>query len=58
MSLDLVIALAGVVVTILVVAGMVLLTPRGIDPAPRRVSPDAADDPTWRAPAHEQGNPA
>ena len=39
MSLDLVIALAGVIVTILVVAGMVLLTPRGVDPAPRRVSP-------------------
>ena len=31
MSLDLVIGLVGVIVTILVVVGMILITPRGVD---------------------------
>jgi hypothetical protein len=31
MSLDVVIGLVGVIVTILVVVGMILITPRGID---------------------------
>ena len=35
MSLDVVIGIAGVVVTVLVVAGMILITPRGAVPARR-----------------------
>ena len=31
MSLDVVIGLVGVIVTILVVVGMILITPRGVD---------------------------
>jgi hypothetical protein len=57
MSLDLLIALAGVLVTILVVVGMVLITPRGVDRAPRRVPPDAVDDPKRPAPAEEPALP-
>ena len=56
-GLDLVVALAGVAVTVLVVAGMILLTPRGIqapddEADPERASPSLArahDEPA-RAP--------
>jgi hypothetical protein len=43
MSLDLAIGMAGVIVTILVVVGMILITPRGVEPSHRR--PDSLDDP-------------
>jgi len=43
MSLDVVIGLVGVIVTILVVVGMILITPRGVDssqlPATRPAAP-------------------
>jgi uncharacterized iron-regulated membrane protein len=46
MSLDVFIGIAGVVVTVLVVAGMILITPRGAVPARRANDeprlPDAA----------------
>jgi hypothetical protein len=42
MSLDLAIGLAGVIVTILVVVGMILITPRGVEPSRRR--PDSLGD--------------
>ncbi len=49
MSLDLVIGLVGVVVTILVVLGMILITPQGVEPSHRRAP--AADDAASRTPA-------
>jgi len=56
MSLDVVIGLVGVIVTVLVVAGMILITPRGVDPshlpAQRPGSNDAvASTPTPTQPA-------
>ena len=42
MSLDVVIGLVGVIVTVLVVVGMILITPRGVDPSiSRRSRPTA-----------------
>ena len=44
MSLDVVIGLVGVIVTVLVVAGMILITPRGVDPSRLPAeSPDSND---------------
>jgi uncharacterized iron-regulated membrane protein len=40
MSLDVVIGLVGVIVTVLVVVGMILITPRGVDSS-RRSRPAA-----------------
>ena len=42
MSLDLLIGLAGVLVTLLVVAGMILITPHGVTTRPRP-APGAED---------------
>ena len=42
MSLDLLLAVAGVLVTVMVVAGMILITPSGVERAPAHV---AQDDP-------------
>ena len=42
MSLDVVIGLVGVIVTILVVVGMILITPRGVDASHSRRSRPAA----------------
>jgi uncharacterized iron-regulated membrane protein len=53
MSLDLLIATVGVIVTILVVTGMVLLTPRGVETARRPRGSVASDDPAEPAPAGE-----
>jgi hypothetical protein len=53
MSLDLVIAVAGVIVTILVVIGMVLITPRGAEPARPSGGSAAHDDPAEPARAGE-----
>jgi hypothetical protein len=44
MSLDQLIALVGVAVTILVVLGMVLLTPRGTERSSRATGPVQPDD--------------
>jgi hypothetical protein len=44
MSLDLLIALVGVAVTILVVLGMILLTPRGTERSSRATGPVQRDD--------------
>ena len=40
MSLDVLIAVAGILMTVLVVVGMVLITPRGTEAAPRREVPE------------------
>jgi hypothetical protein len=53
MSIDLLIAIVGVLVTILVVAGMVLLTPRGVETARRPRGDVGIDDPAEPAPADE-----
>ena len=53
MSLDLVIATVGVIVTILVVTGMVLLTPQGVETARRPRGSVASDDPAEPASAGE-----
>jgi hypothetical protein len=44
MSLDVVIGLVGVIVTILVVVGMILITPRGVDTSHLRAQPPAGND--------------
>jgi hypothetical protein len=44
MSLDVVIGLAGVIVTVLVVAGMILITPRGVDPSHLPAEPRDSND--------------
>ena len=53
MSLDLVIATVGVIVTILVVIGMVLITPRGVETARRPRRSVASDDPAEPVPGGE-----
>jgi hypothetical protein len=54
MSLDVVIGVVGVIVTILVVVGMMLITPRGVETShlPSRSAADtpAGDDPHVRRP--------
>jgi hypothetical protein len=52
-GLDLVVALAGVAVTVLVVAGMILLTPRGIQAPDDETDPDRASP----SPARAHGEP-
>jgi hypothetical protein len=44
MSLDVVIGLVGVIVTILVVVGMVLITPRGVDSSQLPAEPPGSND--------------
>ena len=44
MSLDVVIGLVGVIVTILVVVGMILITPRGVDSSQLPAEPPASTD--------------
>ena len=44
MSLDVVIGLVGVVVTVLVVAGMILITPRGVDTSHLPAQPPGGND--------------
>jgi hypothetical protein len=45
MSLDVAIGLIGVIVTALVVIGMILITPRGVDePHPAAAAPSARND--------------
>ena len=44
MSLDVVIGLVGVVVTVLVVAGMILITPRGVDTSHLPAEPPGSPD--------------
>ena len=44
MSLDVVIGLVGVIVTVLVVAGMILITPRGVDPSHVAAVPPGSND--------------
>jgi uncharacterized iron-regulated membrane protein len=44
MSLDVVIGLVGVIVTILVVVGMVLITPRGVDSSHFATEPPGSND--------------
>jgi uncharacterized iron-regulated membrane protein len=44
MSLDVVIGLVGVIVTILVVVGMILITPRGVDSSQLPVEPPGTND--------------
>jgi hypothetical protein len=44
MSLDVVIGLVGVIVTILVVVGMILITPRGVDSSQLGAEPPDSND--------------
>jgi uncharacterized iron-regulated membrane protein len=44
MSLDVVIGLVGVIVTILVVVGMILITPRGVDRSQLAAEPPGSKD--------------
>ena len=44
MSLDLVIGLVGVIVTVLVVVGMILITPRGVETRQRSAEPPGTKD--------------
>jgi hypothetical protein len=44
MSLDVVIGLVGVIVTILVVVGMILITPRGVDSSQLPAEPPGSTD--------------
>lgn len=44
MSADVVIALVGVIVTVLVVVGMILVTPRGVDTARPPAEPPGSND--------------
>jgi hypothetical protein len=44
MSLDVVIGLIGVIVTILVVVGMILITPRGVDSSQLPAEPPSSND--------------
>ncbi len=44
MSLDVVIGLVGVIVTILVVVGMILITPRGVDSSHLLTEPPGSKD--------------
>jgi hypothetical protein len=44
MSPDVVIALVGVIVTVLVVVGMILVTPRGVDTARPLAEPPGSND--------------
>lgn len=46
MSLDILIGIAGVLVTVLVVAGMILITPRGAVPAQTKEEPRVGNAPT------------
>jgi hypothetical protein len=44
MSLDVVIGLLGVIVTVLVVVGMILITPRGVDRSQLPAEPPDSND--------------
>ena len=44
MSLDVVIGMVGVIVTILVVVGMILITPRGVETSYSPAQPPSVDD--------------
>ena len=44
MSLDVVIGLVGVIVTVLVVVGMILITPRGVDTSHLPAQPPGSND--------------
>ena len=44
MSLDAVIGLVGAIVTVLVVVGMILITPRGVDPPQLPAEPPDSTD--------------
>jgi hypothetical protein len=44
MSLDVVIGLVGVIVSVLVVVGMILITPRGVDNSQLPAEPPASND--------------
>lgn len=56
-GLDLVVALAGVAVTVLVVAGMILLTPRGIQAPDDETDPERAGPSLARARDEPVGMP-
>jgi hypothetical protein len=51
MSLDVAIGLVGVIVTVLVVVGMILITPRGVDVSHRPAEPVVSNDVVASAPA-------
>ena len=58
MSLDVVIGLVGVVVTVLVVAGMILITPRGVDPSHLPAEPRDSNDVVASTPTPTATQPA
>ena len=58
MSLDVVIGLVGVIVTVLVVAGMILITPRGVDPSHLPAEPPDSNDVVASTPTPTATQPA
>jgi hypothetical protein len=54
MSLDVVIGLVGVIVTILVVVGMILITPRGVETSHPREEPPGINDVVPSTPTADQ----
>jgi hypothetical protein len=58
MSLDVVIGLVGVSVTVLVVVGMILITPRGVDASHIPAEPPGSDDLVASTPTPTATQPA
>ena len=58
MSLDVVIGLVGVIVTVLVVVGMILITPRGVDPSNLPAEPPDSNDVVASTPTPTATQPA
>ena len=58
MSLDVAIGLVGVIVTVLVVVGMILITPRGVDPSHRPAEPPDSNDVVASTPTPTATQPA
>jgi hypothetical protein len=58
MPLDVIIGLVGVIVTILVVVGMILITPRGVDTSRPLAEPPGIDDVASSTPTPTATQPA
>ena len=58
MSLDVAIGLVGVVVTVLVVVGMILITPRGVDSSHLPAEPAGSHDVVASTPTPTSTRPA
>jgi hypothetical protein len=58
MSVDLLLAIAGIAVTVMVVAGMFLIMPGGVEAAPKHVADPVAPDPVVTPVLAAGGGPA